>query len=267
MSSEVFNRDEAMRWGSFIKRVYEADLSAGEEKLPTQIQLPPNWKLVGSISIEPSLLNWHSEEYIGCIVQSLTNPDRKAIIYRGTAKVLEWIDDFNFFLLSYTEPGGVGKVEEGFARMYRSLKVVFVENNKSKLLTEYIEELNSSHLTIAGHSLGGALSVLTAFASAFYRIETEVYTFGSPMVGDQVFISAYEQAVPNTFRIYNVPDIVPKLPSHELGYVQPERGIEISSLNYPAIGRGISQYHKLDTYLHCIAQFQEEQNPNNEKVG
>lgn len=267
MCSAAFNREEAMRWGSIIKSVYRADRTASDAKAMLEIELPANWKVIARISIEPSLFKWHSEEWIGCVIESLTDPSYKGIVYRGTETELEWIDDFEFFLLSYTEPGGVGKVEEGFSRMYRSLKVHLCEEDKSMLMTEYIENLQAGSLTVAGHSLGGALTVLTAYTAAFYGIETEVYTFGSPMVGDKAFTSAYEQAVSNTWRIYNAPDIVPKLPASELGFVQPEVGIQVNSLNIPGSGRGLAEYHKMDTYLTCIAQYPNDSKPKIEKVG
>lgn len=267
MCSSVFNHDEAMRWGSFIKSVYSAERKVSDAKALLEIELP-DWKIIAGISIEPSLFKWHSEEWIGCVMESLTDPSRKGIVYRGTETELEWIDDFEFFLLSYTEPGGVGKVEEGFGRMYRSLKVHLLEEEKSLLMTEYAQNLQAGSLTVAGHSLGGALTVLTAYAAAFCGMETEVYTFGSPMVGDRTFTSAYEKLVPSTWRIYNAPDIVPKLPASELGFTQPEVGIQVNSLDIPGSGRGLAEYHKMDTYLMSISQQKtNDSNQNNEKVG
>ncbi|SDW71795.1 lipase family protein [Paenibacillus sp. PDC88] len=267
MVNPVLNRDEAMRWGNMIKALYTADDGASDAGTTPNISCPSNWRIIANITLEPSQFQWQSEQCIGCIIQSITDPSIYAILFRGTAVLLKWAEHYDFFLLSYTEPGGIGKVEEGFARMYRSLKVCCTATNKIQMLTAYIEDMNASHLTVAGHSLGGALAKLTAFAAAFYNIDTEVYTYGSPMVGDRVFTETYEQAVPRTFRIYNVPDIVPKLPSCELGYVHPESGFQVDSLNNPAIGRGITEYHKLDTYLSCIAQMKLEHDQNKERVG
>ncbi|MFD1134553.1 lipase family protein [Paenibacillus urinalis] len=267
MVNPVLNRDEAMRWGNMIKALYIADDGASDEETSAKISCPSNWCIIANITLEPSQFQCYSEQYIGYIVQSVTDPSIRAILFRGTTALLEWAEHFDFFLLSYTEPGGIGKVEEGFARMYRSLKVCCTVTNKVQMLPSYLEEMSASHLTVAGHSLGGALAKLTAFAAAFYNIDTEVYTFGSPMVGDRVFTETYEQAVPRTFRIYNVPDVVPKLPSYELGYVHPESGYQVNSLNNPVIGHGITDYHKLDTYLSCIAQFKLEHDQNKERVG
>ncbi|WP_412174708.1 lipase family protein, partial [Aneurinibacillus migulanus] len=40
-----------------------------------------------------------------------------------------------------------------------------------------------------------------------------VYTYGSPRVADPVFASRFNQTVKNSFRIFNVHDIIPTLPA------------------------------------------------------
>jgi hypothetical protein len=71
-------------------------------------------------------------------------------------------------------------------------------------------------LTICGHSVGGALATLLALdlaanAAAPFN-EPTVYTYASPRTGDATFVSTYNHVVPNTFRIANRLDLVPKLP-------------------------------------------------------
>ena len=71
-----------------------------------------------------------------------------------------------------------------------------------------------SSLTICGHSLGGAIVTLLALdlaANSTFKNPT-VYTYASPRTGDPAFVSTYDQVVPNTFRIANRVDLVPKLP-------------------------------------------------------
>ncbi len=90
------------------------------------------------------------------------------------------------------------------------------------------------HLWITGHSLGGALAVLTG-----YRLSTDktlkelagklrgVVTFGQPRVGDWRFASDYEQLRTlddetslglRTFRVVNKDDVVPRMPPPQLGF-------------------------------------------------
>jgi hypothetical protein len=74
-------------------------------------------------------------------------------------------------------------------------------------------------LIFAGHSLGSALATLGAlavnqqvFAGAGARAQVQLYDFASPRVGDPTFQGAYNAAVPWTFRVVNLADVVPVLP-------------------------------------------------------
>jgi predicted lipase len=69
-------------------------------------------------------------------------------------------------------------------------------------------------LTICGHSLGGALATLLALdvaANTIFKNPT-IYTYASPRTGDALFARTYNQVLPNTYRIANRVDMVPKLP-------------------------------------------------------
>lgn len=267
MSNRTFDHVEALRWGQFIETVYKMCASNPGELNPVQpLDFPPDWRLVANISVEPSVSRWHSKEHIGCMAHSEMEPSRMAIVFRGTSGGLEWLGDFEFWPVPFKEVDVSGKVEDGFARMFHSLKVHLPGSNTEQPFAAYLRKLRTSHLTVTGHSLGGALSTLTALVASFAGIDTQVMTFGSPMVGNRAFTTCYEQAVPNTFRVYNQPDIVPKLPSHELGYVQPDYGIVVNSLHDPMLQRSIAHYHEMDTYLRCIAKYPEQVNQTNEKV-
>ena|ERR1022692_496584 len=75
-------------------------------------------------------------------------------------------------------------------------------------------------LNITGHSLGSALATLLALDvvenSAFAK--PSVTTLASPMVGDTQFARTYNTEVPDTWRIANWMDLVPKLPPSNWGY-------------------------------------------------
>ncbi len=73
-----------------------------------------------------------------------------------------------------------------------------------------LEEAQDKPLFLTGHSMGGALSVLTACRLAkLGRAPVATYTFGSPRVGDHNFCSGYDH---NTYRVVNRLDLVPELP-------------------------------------------------------
>jgi hypothetical protein len=80
-------------------------------------------------------------------------------------------------------------------------------------------------LYITGHSLGGALAVLTTVAilqdpdlAPVRKVLRGVYTYGQPMVGDATFAKRFEHDVGDMlFRHVYERDIVPMLPPRTMG--------------------------------------------------
>ena len=54
--------------------------------------------------------------------------------------------------------------------------------------------------------------------AAFTAERIDVYTFGSPRVGNAAFVDFYDRHVPNTWRHVNDEDIVPLVPPTWAGY-------------------------------------------------
>ena len=69
---------------------------------------------------------------------------------------------------------------------------------------------------ITGHSLGGAIATLAALEIAInipqIREQLQLYTYGSPRIGDRNFAQAHSQLIPNSYRIVNLSDSVPLVP-------------------------------------------------------
>jgi predicted lipase len=77
---------------------------------------------------------------------------------------------------------------------------------------------NDRPLWITGHSLGGALALLAAwrFKRKFVPVH-QVYTFGAPMIGNDLAAQAFDRELPDgVFRYVNSPDPVPMLPTISL---------------------------------------------------
>ncbi|MFK7772520.1 MAG: hypothetical protein AB8F94_10280 [Saprospiraceae bacterium] len=132
------------------------------------------------------------------------------VCFRGTSSGADALADLKF--LKTDAYGGKGRVHRGFKG---SLDSVWSE------LEETVKELGKDKpLFICGHSLGAALSLLSAYRFAFnsYNVEA-VYTYGSPRVGNKRYKEAFNDLLEDkTFIHINNKDIVTRIPLRILGY-------------------------------------------------
>jgi len=192
----------------------------------------------------------------GFILQA---PDNDTVIaIRGTEGIREWIHDFEFLATNCPFLAGAGKTDDGFTAIYNSLRVAMT----SARLVDAVAALPFNHavnsLTICGHSLGGALATLLALdvaANSNFKNPT-VYTYASPRVGDPLFARTYNQVIPNTYRIANRVDIVPKLPLPPL-YEHVAGLYELNSVKLlpPAflVKCELACEHHMTSYLHLLS--------------
>ncbi len=91
-----------------------------------------------------------------------------------------------------------------------------VINDDNGALIAHLSELQGQgkKVYITGHSLGGALAVITAYyaKTATKPIDLAgVYTFGQPFTGDDDFQSCYDEKLKDrTFRFVSDKDVIPK---------------------------------------------------------
>jgi len=180
------------------------------------------------------------------------------IAIRGTQGLLEWFQDANIGTekCPFAE---AGDTEDGFTDVYKSFAVSGPGGSSvtASLATIFgSRQVNS--LTICGHSLGGALATLQALdvaTNSKFKNPT-VYTYASPRTGDELFASTYDSKVPNTFRIINTADLVPKLPLPPLyGHVHGEYKLRALKFFPPAVLVEPNPLceHVLETYLHLLS--------------
>ena len=158
-----------------------------------------------------------SQVCIGLILQA-AGGDEAVIAFRGTEGIKEWVIDAAFGTVPCPFLAGAGQTEDGFTDMYQTVATATVANSPSltKALNTLPWKRPIASLTVCGHSLGGALATLAALdiaanAPAPFKNPT-VYTYASPRAGDEQFATTYNRLVPNTFRIANELDVVPKVP-------------------------------------------------------
>jgi hypothetical protein len=84
-----------------------------------------------------------------------------------------------------------------------------------------LEPAQDKPLFLTGHSMGGALAVLTGCRLAKRgRAPVAIYTFGAPRVGDSDFCAGYDLP---TYRIVNRLDLVPEMPMASMKRLLPEK--------------------------------------------
>jgi hypothetical protein len=128
--------------------------------------------------------------------------DTHAVLaFRGSDPVTlpNWVTDIVVRLVRRTEY--VGRVHQGFSG---------VQGHSWVRVQRLLEVVGDRPLFLTGHSMGGALAVLTACRLAKAgRPPVATYTFGSPKIGDEDFCAGY--ALP-TYRVVNRLDLVPEMP-------------------------------------------------------
>jgi len=139
--------------------------------------------------------------------------DTHAVLaFRGTDPVTlpNWLTDMVVKLVQHGEYHG--HVHHGFSSALR---------RTWHKIEKILEAAQGKPLFLTGHSMGGALAVLTACRlEKLGRPATATYTFGSPRVGDVAFCAGY--ALP-TYRIVNHLDIVPEMPLESMKRLLPEK--------------------------------------------
>jgi len=194
----------------------------------------------------------------GFILQAPNND--VVIAIRGTAGIWEWIHDGEFLAVKCPFLAGAGSTEDGFTAIYNSLRIGAAATSSRLVdaLTALPFNQATNALTICGHSLGGALATLLALdvaANTNFKKPT-VYTYASPRTGDPLFVSTYNQVVPNTCRIANWVDLVPKLPLPPLY----DHALDLYELNSVTlvppkflVKFEVACEHHMTSYLHLLS--------------
>lgn len=112
----------------------------------------------------------------------VANSRRIVVVFSGTTDAFDWIINLDCKLVE----GSGGRVHAGFAHFLQCLWSPLLDG---------IERLRMGQreLIFVGHSRGGALATLATAALRRTCAESiQVFTFGSPRVGDEQFSINYE---------------------------------------------------------------------------
>ena len=141
--------------------------------------------------------------------------DTTFVGFRGSANTQNWIDNLHVAQIQPYDNTNIS-VEKGFYNLFMSL-----ENDIIEEINDVSTKYKTSKLLITGHSLGGALSTLLAFDLLYVRnsdMAIQLITFGSPRVGNEDFVSIFNNYPIYSNRVTHYYDIVPHIPQEFLKY-------------------------------------------------
>lgn len=173
------------------------------------------------------------------------------------------------------------KVMEGWLSMYVSdnPKSPFVKLSSRQQLLATISELSNKYrdeklsITITGHSLGGSLSILSAFDLVENGIASDIpvsaIVFGCPQVGNRAFKERVESHRNlKILHVRNTIDLIPLYPNKLLGYVNIGTELVIDTRKSPSLkdSKNPSDWHNLQAILHAVAGWNGKKNEFDLKV-
>ncbi|MBD2254939.1 lipase family protein [Nostoc parmelioides] len=156
---------------------------------------------------------WSIVGFLGCY------KDYIIVAFRGTNNTEDWKKNLQFSPNSEfcVQDGSGSRVHTGFSKtVHEGWKDFLVD--LQYLIKDSFDEKDWKIL-LTGHSLGGALAVLTAYRlnslPEFRSRVQAVYTYGAPRVGDQTFKNSFRVA---HYRFEYGNDPIPTLPLMVSGY-------------------------------------------------
>ncbi|XP_015078892.1 phospholipase A1-Ibeta2, chloroplastic-like [Solanum pennellii] len=246
-------RRELVRYGEFIQSAYHCfhtdPATSADEVLPERhVELPDrSYKVTKSLYATSSIglpkwvddvapdLRWMTQRssWIGYVAvcddrSEIQRMGRRDIVIalRGTATCLEWAENFRDLLVEQNDNDddndeGVvqSKVECGFLSLYKTSDhrvpslAESVVNEVQRLIEKYKGEPLS--ITVTGHSLGAALSLLVAddlSTCVPNAPPVAVFSFGGPRVGNRGFADRLNDNNVKVLRIVNNQDVITRVP-------------------------------------------------------
>lgn len=151
------------------------------------------------------------EGYIGIL------PSTKTIhvVIRGSSSVRNWIDDFIVVKTPYiTFPECDCEVHEGFYMATLSLSNITIST-----VLKLLYENPTYNVICTGHSLAASIGALLALELKTFGIESSVYNYGQPRLGDQQFSTFLNTQLLHYWRFTHDNDIVPHVPPMKMKYI------------------------------------------------
>jgi hypothetical protein len=145
------------------------------------------------------------------------------VSFRGTENATDWAHDLDALYEPYGFAPGAGDVHLGFHEVYKTLRPSVLGG-----LQEASKDCD--HVFVTGHSLGGALAVLSAPDLAINTAAKQtpkLLTFAGPRAGLLEFHRFFNHLIPICYRVVASGDIVPHVPFFIPPFVYEHVGAEV----------------------------------------
>lgn len=138
------------------------------------------------------------------------------LAFRGTQNIRDVLTDLAFSRRQWRGQG----MHHGFVNAFLSVVGKVEKWVNAQGISNLKSQISNAPLIITGHSLGGALAQLCAWALAQDGFPVHsVYTFGGPRAGNRGWAQSYDTLLGRqTFRLVNEEDIVPRMPPWLMGF-------------------------------------------------
>lgn len=216
-----WNEFEALRYVNYAMASYTDNLQHLQHwQCGQNCQLIPQFELTDIIT----------DKYTETLVYLGINRKYGEIIiaYRGTHNINNIWEDLKILKTNQAFAGIKGAyTATGFYGCYIATKsAVITAVNKLK-------STNSQYrIKIIGHSLGGAVATIAALDMKYsLGISVECYSLGSPRVGNDGFVFAFESANIPQWRLTHSDDPIPHLPFELLGFKHINNEVYQSDIN------------------------------------
>ncbi|KAI1480206.1 hypothetical protein K445DRAFT_319885 [Daldinia sp. EC12] len=147
----------------------------------------------------------HLTDIQGFVASDDTNELIVASI-RGSHSIRNWIADLSFIPIPCHLADDC-TMHVGFHTAWKE-----IEDELLDAITAAKEANPSYKIVFTGHSLGGAVATVAAGYAREQGYELDLYTYGSPRVGNQAFVDFVTAQPGGEYRVTHLDDPVPRLP-------------------------------------------------------
>ncbi|DBA78087.1 TPA: hypothetical protein ACH3X2_008060 [Trebouxia sp. C0005] len=167
-------------------------------------------------------IRWDLFAFAGYSTASELGGGAIVVAFRGTDShsLYNWVENMRYWKTDYDipYPGSEGAlVHTGFFMSYNASDLA---PNITTAVRALQEEYPHAPLYVAGHSMGAAMAHICAMDLKFTLgfDDVNVYTYGSPRVGNTIFKDFFNKIVNESVRVTHNRDIVPSVPPQYVGF-------------------------------------------------